>query len=144
MSEAGKRLKFYGAVEVEANWEPHEAAPAAGKTRSESDITLATAELFVEAAINKYVTGVMHFLWEEGSTEPVDIDEAFILLGQTDDVPWYLMAGRIYPAVGLFESYFISDPLTQGVVRDPGFRGGDWLLHRLDQCGRRYVQLRRA
>ena len=112
LSEAGKRLKFYGAVEVEANWGRMKRS-GGGEDSDESDITLATAELFVEAAINKYVTGVMHFLWEEGSTESVEIDEAFILLGQTDDVPWYLMAGRIYPAVGLFESYFISDPLTQ-------------------------------
>jgi hypothetical protein len=111
LSEAGKRLKFYGAVEVEASWE-RMSRNKKGDQNS-SDINLATAELFVEAAINKYVTGVMHFLWEEGSTEPVDIDEAFILLGQTDDVPWYLLAGRIYPAVGLFESYFISDPITK-------------------------------
>lgn len=110
-SEAGKRLKFYGAVEVEANWERMSRNKKGDENNS--DITLATAELFVEAAINKYVTGVLHFLWEEGSTEPVDIDEAFILLGQTEDVPWYLMAGRIYPAVGLFESYFISDPITK-------------------------------
>lgn len=111
LSDAGKRLKFYGAVELEANWE-RMSRNKKGDENS-SDISLATAELFVEAAINKYVTGVMHFLWEEGSTEPVDIDEAFIILGQTDDMPWYLLGGRIYPAVGLFESYFVSDPITK-------------------------------
>lgn len=111
ISEAGKRLKLYGAVELEANWDKR---TRKGKSDvNSSDITLATAELFVEAAVNKYVTGVLHFLWEEGKTEPVDIDEAFILLGKTDDVPWYLLGGRIYPAVGLFESYFISDPITK-------------------------------
>ncbi|MCB2192306.1 MAG: LbtU family siderophore porin [Deltaproteobacteria bacterium] len=131
LSEAGKRLKLYGAVEVEANWGRMKRS-GGGEDSDESDITLATAELFVEAAINKYVTGVIHFLWEEGSTEPVDIDEAFILLGQTDDVPWYLMAGRIYPAVGLFESYFISDPLTQELfeTQDSAVEAGystDWI-----------------
>ena len=111
LSEAGKRIKLYGAVEVEAGWERR-----SRKDKSDvnnSDVNLATAELFVEAAINKYVTGVLHFLWEEGKTEPVDIDEAFILIGQKDDMPWYILGGRIYPAVGLFDSYFISDPITK-------------------------------
>ncbi|MBU1275673.1 MAG: LbtU family siderophore porin [Proteobacteria bacterium] len=110
-SEAGKRLKLYGAVELEANWDRRTREGRPGV--ESSDITLSTAELFVEAAINKYVTGVLHFLWEEGKTEPVDIDEAFILLGQTEYMPWYLLGGRIYPAVGLFESNFISDPITK-------------------------------
>ena len=113
LSQAGKRLSFHGAVEVEANWERTEKKN--GKDTTNSDITLATAELFVEATINRYTKGLLHFLWEQGDTEPVDIDEAFIVIGQTEKMPFYVMGGRIYPGFGQYESYFVSDPLTKEV-----------------------------
>ena len=109
LSQAGKRVNIHGAVELEAGFS--RLSRDSGSDESSSDFSLATAELFIEAALNDYTKGVIHFLWEEGD-EAVSIDEAFILLGQTDDVPWYAMGGRIYPAVGLFESSFVSDPLT--------------------------------
>lgn len=112
-SKLGKRLSIYGNLELEGSWERYK--PKSGKDSTKSDLNLSTAEVFFEASINKYVRGVLHFLWEEGKTEPVDLDEGFILVGQTDDMPFYFLGGRIYPAVGLFETYLISDPITQNV-----------------------------
>jgi len=113
VSELGKNLTIYGQVQVEATHESRE--HPGGRTVSNSDLSLATAEIFFEGSINKYTRGVLHFLWEEGDTEPVDLDEAFLLIGQTDDMPYYLLAGRIYPAVGLFESYLVSDTITKNL-----------------------------
>lgn len=113
MSQLGKRLSIYGNLELEGSWQRYK--PKHGQDSTTSDLNLATAEIFFEASINKYVRGVLHFLWEEGKTEPVDLDEGFILVGQTDDMPFYFLGGRIYPAIGLFETYLISDPITQNV-----------------------------
>lgn len=113
VSELGKRLSIHGQVQVEASYERRK--PKSGRTSNNSDLTLATAEIFFEGKINKYTRGVLHFLWEEGKTEPVDMDEAFVVIGQTGDMPFYVMAGRIYPAVGLFESYLISDTITKNL-----------------------------
>ncbi|WP_043814542.1 LbtU family siderophore porin [Desulfarculus baarsii] len=111
LSDAGKRLKIYGAIEVEGQYA--NLKPKNGPSSSVSDFTLATAEVFIEADINKYVKGLVHMLYEEGDTDPMNIDEAYILLGQTDDVPAYFLGGRMYPAIGLFETSMVSDPITQ-------------------------------
>ena len=113
LTDAGKRLKIYGAVELEGSYSKLE--PNNGKSTTESNFTLATAELFFDATINKYTKGLLHLLYEEGDTDPINIDEAFILIGQTDDMPFYFLGGRMYPAIGLFETYMVSDPITQNV-----------------------------
>lgn len=113
VSELGKRLTIHGQVQVEASYERRK--PKNGSSSNNSNLSLATAEIFFAGNINKYTRGVLHFLWEEGKTDPVDMDEAFVLIGQTSDMPFYVMAGRIYPAVGLFESYLISDTITKNL-----------------------------
>ncbi len=113
LSDLGKRVKIYGTLEVEASYQ--RTKPQSGSDSSESNLNLSTAEIFFEAQFNKYAKGVLHFLWEQGETEPVDLDEGFILLGDTGDLPAYLMAGRIYPAVALFETNMVSDPVTKNI-----------------------------
>lgn len=113
LSQAAKRVQVYGAVEVEGSWQRR--SPKDGDSSSESNFALATAELFFEANINKYTKGLLHLLYEEGDSDYVDIDEAFILIGQTEDLPFYFLGGRIYPSIGLFETFMVSDPITQNV-----------------------------
>jgi len=113
LSEAGKRINIYGAVELEGSYQKNK--PKDGKSSSESRFTLATAEIFFDANINKYTKALLHLLYEEGETDPMNIDEAFILLGQTDEIPYYFMGGRMYPAIGLFQTNMVSDPITQNV-----------------------------
>jgi hypothetical protein len=128
VTELGKRLSIHGQLQVEASYERRK--PKSGRSSDKSDISLATAEIFFRGDINKYTRGVLHFLWEEGNTEPVDIDEAFLLIGQTSDMPFYVLAGRIYPAVGMFDSYLVSDTITKNLFEtqesaaELGYAGG--------------------
>jgi len=78
----------------------------------ESDITLATVELGIDVDLNDWITGHILLLWEEDDTEPVDLDEGTITLGNLDKFPLYLTAGKMYVPFGNFESSMISDPLT--------------------------------
>ncbi|MDD2239863.1 MAG: LbtU family siderophore porin [Kiritimatiellae bacterium] len=77
-----------------------------------SDLSLATFELGVDAELTDGISGHVLLLWEEGEDEGVAVDEAFITLGGTKEIPVYLEAGRLYIPFGAYNSHFISDPLT--------------------------------
>ncbi|KQC16116.1 MAG: hypothetical protein APR56_09805, partial [Methanosaeta sp. SDB] len=97
-------------LEVEANYETLKKAE--GGYEHNSDLTLATFELGLDVNVIKYVHGRALLLWEEDSTEPIDLDEGIITLGAEEDFPYFLSAGKLYVPFGVFESRFISDPLT--------------------------------
>ncbi len=105
-----EHIAISGALEVETNYSKFSKKDE--KSEHSSDITLATAEIDIEATLNEYASGKLVFLWEEDDTEPVDIDEGYLTLGGSDTVPIYLKAGKMYVPFGNFESNFISDPLT--------------------------------
>lgn len=121
LSEAGKRVNIYGAVELEGSYQKNK--PKNGKSSNESRFTLATAEIFFDARINKYTKALLHLLYEEGDTDPMNIDEAFILIGQTGDMPFYFLGGRMYPAIGLFQTAMVSDPITQNLFETQATAG---------------------
>jgi len=120
LSEAGKRLSVYGAVELEGSYNNYE--PNVGEGSTESDFSLATAEVFFDATINKYTKGLIHLLYE-GEGDAMNVDEAFILIGQTEDMPFYFLGGLMYPAIGLFETYMVSDPITQNAFETQATAG---------------------
>ncbi len=99
-----------GLLEIEANYEMLK--KAGGVYEHNSDLTLATFELGLDVDVIKYVRGRALLLWEEDSTEPIDLDEGVITLGAEEDFPYYLSAGKLYVPFGVFESRFISAPLT--------------------------------
>ncbi len=99
-----------GLLEVEAEYEALRAEE--GEDRKSSDLKLATFELGLDVDAIRYVHAHALLLWEEDETEPVDLDEGFVTLGAEEDFPGYLTAGRLYVPFGVFESHFISDPLT--------------------------------
>ena len=102
----GEHVTLSGCIEVEAGFtEDYDG-------NDESDIVLATVELGIDIDLHKYVSGHILLLWEEDDTEPVDLDEGFITLGNTEFFPVYLQAGKMYVPFGNFESNMISDPLT--------------------------------
>ncbi|MBN2705384.1 MAG: LbtU family siderophore porin, partial [Deltaproteobacteria bacterium] len=78
----------------------------------ESDIALATVELGIDIDLHKYVSAHVLLLWEEDDTEPVDLDEGYLTLGDPEHFPVYVQAGKFYVPFGNFESHMISDPLT--------------------------------
>jgi len=77
-----------------------------------SDVVLATFELGLEAELAEGITARALLLWEEDDTEPVDLDEAVITLGGTEDIPVYIEGGKMYVPFGVFHSHFVSDPLV--------------------------------
>lgn len=106
------RVSISGLLEGEAGYENYK-PDASGETGTEtSDIVLATMELGLDARLNEYISGHVLFIWEEDDTDPVDLDEGFITISDTDRFPLYLLAGKYYVPFGKFESFFISDPLT--------------------------------
>lgn len=80
---------------------------AGNKTTAAS---LATVEVAVDAEINKKVKGHVQFLYEEGDTDPYNIDEGTISIGKEDGL--LVTVGKKYLPFGKFESNMISDPYT--------------------------------
>ena len=104
-------LTLHGLLEVEASY----TNPDGGD--EESDLTLATAELSLEATLNDYIGGQLTLLYEEedGEDDDVDVDVALIRLdspGRLYGLSPSLQAGRMYVPFGMFNSHMISDPLT--------------------------------
>jgi len=79
---------------------------------SQSDLVLATAAFDLEAVLNEWLMGHVGLLWEQYSRETDNLDEAYIALGASESIPFYLVVGRFYQPVGNFETAFVSDPLT--------------------------------
>jgi len=99
-------VSFSGLIEVEGS------AGEDFEGVNESKFELATVELGFDARANKWASGHVLVLYEEGGDDKVLIDEAYITLGNTEEFPLYLTAGRMYVPFGKFETNMISDPLT--------------------------------
>lgn len=99
-------VSFSGAIEVEAAYtEDFEGV-------SESSIDLATAEFALEARLTKWGAGIMAIEWD-GDEDKLNIDEAFILVGNEDEFPLIGQFGRFIVPFGVYEGNTISDPLTK-------------------------------
>jgi hypothetical protein len=114
-------IEISGLVEIEAaknfGFEGEEA----------SDIAFATVELGVDARIyDDWVTAHILALHEDDDTEPWEIDEGIVTIGNVNHFPLYLAAGRLYVPFGNFESQMISDPLTLEIAetREAALQGG--------------------
>ncbi|MBE9535975.1 MAG: LbtU family siderophore porin [Proteobacteria bacterium] len=77
-------------------------------SRDTSDITLSTVELGIDAKVNDNVEGHILFLYEDD--EDVVVDEGTITI--TSDYGISLTAGKMYVPFGMFNSHFITDPMT--------------------------------
>ncbi|MFC1769875.1 hypothetical protein ACFLZI_02310, partial [Nitrospirota bacterium] len=73
-------IEFSGAIETELTSE----TTKAGSSTTNTDITTATVELGVDAAVNDKVSGTVVFKWEEGGTDYLDVDEAFITINPSE------------------------------------------------------------
>lgn len=127
-SEAGgamlfDRLNITGLVEVEAAYA--RTRSDAGRERN-SDLTLATVELGIEAQIADWITASAVFLWEEDGTDSVELDTATLLFADPERFPLTFEIGKFYLPFGRFDSVFITDPLTLeiGETRESAARLG--------------------
>jgi hypothetical protein len=125
-----ERISLSGLLEVEATYEDVD-FDAAG-SEDASDLVLATVELGIDAKLTEQVSGHVLLLWEEDETEPIDVDEAFILFDGGNDAPVWVRAGKMYVPFGNFSSNMISDPLTLEIGEtnesavEAGVRMGDF------------------
>jgi hypothetical protein len=108
VNELAERLSLSGAVEVEVGYSSADLRE--GDSEESSDIVTATAELDIVAAIAENVEGTIIFLWEEGESEGIGVDEAFISLGEFSG--FSVTAGLFALPFGNFNSYMVSDPPT--------------------------------
>lgn len=101
------RVELSGLVEV---------AAGAGEDFSGddwSDITLSTVEIGLDATISEWASAHLLLLYEEGEEDNhVTVDEGIITIGNLDEFPAYLSAGKMYVPFGFFQTNMISDPLT--------------------------------
>ncbi len=104
------RVELSALVEVEVNATDDDIADPGEDT---SDITLATVEIGLDAQLSKWSSGHILLLYGEGEEDDhIIVDEGTITLGNLDEFPVYLTAGKMYVPFGSFESNMISDPLT--------------------------------
>ena len=103
------KIAVHGLIELEAMYNKPEGGDES------SDLSLATVELGLDIQATDYLGGHILLLWEEGETEPVDLDEAVIRLTYPRPL-WGVTAGftggKMYVPFGKFNSFMISDPLT--------------------------------
>ena len=98
-------LKIGGTVEIEAT--NNESFTADTTT---SDLALAKATLYFEAQphemLQTYIAGVFN-----DGTASIDLDEGWVKVGETDDVPAYVKAGSFIVPFGAFNTNMLADPL---------------------------------
>ncbi|HHB75788.1 MAG TPA: LbtU family siderophore porin, partial [Desulfobulbus sp.] len=79
---------------------------------NESRFTLSTVELGFVGKMSDWASAHLTLLYEEDGDDKVLVDDAHIILGNTNRFPLYLNAGRQYVPFGNFTTNMISDPLT--------------------------------
>ena len=114
------RLTFSGLLEIEAAAQQLHLAD--GSSTAASDLAVATVQFGLGAKINETVSGNISVLFEEDSSA-LDVDEATVDLAQGS---WSARVGRQYLPFGVYNSHFISDPLTLalGETRETALRAG--------------------
>lgn len=105
LTKVKEHVSFNGTIEIEARWNEDFAGS------SESDIALATAEFGVEAKVTDWVVGTLALEWLDDE-DKIDVDEAFITLGNSEKFPAAVKVGRYVVPFGTFAGNTISDPLT--------------------------------
>ncbi|MBI5557235.1 MAG: LbtU family siderophore porin [Deltaproteobacteria bacterium] len=114
-------VELSGLVEVEVNSSENFAG------EESSDINLATVELGIDATISDWSQAHVVLLHEEGEEdEHVTVDEALITVGNTEEFPAYLTAGRMYLPFGSYVTNMVSDTLPHeiGETGDSGVLTG--------------------
>ena len=109
------RIHLGGLIEVGGGWKNQKSR--SGKNDQESDITLATVEVHVDAELTDWVKAESVLLYEDAlfggdDHDGLDVDEAVLTLGNTEKFPLYLATGKMYVPFGALLTHFPDDPLT--------------------------------
>lgn len=106
-TKIGDDLSISGLIELEGTVERLRLRNGSGETKS--DLVLTTAELGFEAGVTERTTAILLFLFEEDSTAPLEVDEAYVRYARGG---WFGRFGRQYLPFGEFLGHFVSDPPT--------------------------------
>ncbi|RDH92416.1 MAG: hypothetical protein DIZ77_00775 [endosymbiont of Seepiophila jonesi] len=114
-----KNITLSGLVEVEAGY-------SVGPDGSQSDISLSTVELGMDAQVAPWVNAHVLILYEEDGSDSPEVDEGIVTLQNQDVSPFSLAVGRMTLPFGNYESAMVSDPLTQeiGEIRETALQAG--------------------
>lgn len=114
-----EKVELFGTLEVEfsnnhSEFKDNTEPGLPSEKSQEHDITLATAELGLDAQVNKYTQAHVLFLYEEDEDEDrVRLDEGTIRVGGIPETyGLYARAGKYYPHFGELNTYLVTDPLT--------------------------------
>jgi hypothetical protein len=108
-----EHIHFGGLVEFGGAWQDVEFKD--GSSEDESDLALTTVALIGEVEINEWVRVDTIFLYEEPTFDEessLDVDEAFITIGNTERHPLYFSGGVMYVPLGGLLTHFPDDPLV--------------------------------
>ncbi len=110
------RVSIGGLVEVGAVYGATENSD--GTDEDSSDVDLTTVEIGVEVEVNDWVNAEMVFLYEDamGNTTAdegdVSLDVGTITFGNSELIPFYFSAGKMYVPYGAILTHFPDDPLV--------------------------------
>jgi len=89
-----------------------------------NDIDLTMAQVDVYARVSPWVKGFMAINYDNALPAAVitrttnsrfALDSGFIMLGNFNRSPWYMSVGQIYVPFGQYNTYMITDPLTEAL-----------------------------
>ncbi|MBL3590972.1 MAG: LbtU family siderophore porin [gamma proteobacterium endosymbiont of Lamellibrachia anaximandri] len=114
-----KNITLSGLVEIETGYSD-------GPDGSQSDISLATVELGIDAQVTLWVNAHVLILYEEDGSDSPEIDEGIVTLQNQAISPFSLAIGRMTLPFGNYESAMVSDPLTLeiGEIREAALQAG--------------------
>ncbi len=118
-ADGSKSILLSGLVEVEAGYSD-------GPDGSQSDVSLSTVELGIDAQLTLWVNAHLLILYEEDGNDSPEIDEGIVTLQNQDVSPFSLAIGRMTLSFGNYESAMVSDPLTLeiGEIRETTLQAG--------------------
>jgi hypothetical protein len=116
LSRIQEHIRIGGLIEVGVAWRDVEYQD--GSSQDDSDLCLTTVELGIEAEVNEWVNAGALLLYEdptsfegEDDETSVDLDEAWVTIGNTEAYPLYFSAGKMYVPFGALLTHFPDDPL---------------------------------
>ena len=113
------KIHFSGLIEVGGVWQDIDYEGAAPDPEDVTDLCLTTVELEAEAELNEWVSAAALLLYEDptfGDETNVEIDEAMVTIGNTEEYPLSFTAGKMYVPFGALLTHFPDDPLIDAPV----------------------------
>ena len=102
-----KVFEFGGAMEIEATQSENFAG------FDSSDLTLAKLEAYFDTQPHEYLSTHFQLVYEDDGTDTINLDEAYAIIGNTEESPLYLQAGKWALPFGGLDTAMNTDPLIK-------------------------------